>query len=87
MKTNESIVQEEHLPQFERQIERAAGEIEITEDYAGTPYKLEEVLERAEKEYILRVLKQCENNKTKAAKIMDVSLRSLYYKLEKYAIE
>lgn len=87
MKANESIIQEEHLPQFERQVERSAGEIEITEDYTGTPYKLEEVLERAEKEYILRVLKQCENNKTKAAKMMDVSLRSLYYKIEKYALE
>lgn len=40
-----------------------------------------------EKEHIQRALKVCQGNKTQAAKILGISLRSLYRKLEKYEIE
>lgn len=86
MKTNETIVLELHLPQFERQMEKAINASVESYDYAQAGTNLDEVLERAEKRYIQQVLKQCDNNKTKAAKILGVSLRSLYYKLDKYNI-
>jgi len=86
MKTNETIILQWHLPQIVQR-EGAVGRLmEELDDYTESGVNLEEVLERAEKRYIMQILKQCENNKTKAAKILDVSLRSLYYKLEKYGI-
>jgi transcriptional regulator with PAS, ATPase and Fis domain len=45
------------------------------------------VVEKAEKEHIAKVMKECGNNKTKAARLMNISLRSLYYKLERYGLE
>lgn len=44
---------------------------------------LKEAMVEAEAEYITRVLEQCEGNRTEAAKRLGISLRSLYYKLEK----
>lgn len=87
MKTNESVILKSHLPQFEKQGRMTADAMEELDDYADTDMELETVVEKAEKKYIRQVLKRCGNNKTKAAKILNVSLRSLYYKLEKYQIE
>ncbi len=42
-------------------------------------------LEDVERIHVLRVLEACGGNKTEAAKRLDVSLRSLYRKLEKFA--
>ena len=48
---------------------------------------LEQLIEKIEKEYISHVLRHCNNNKTQAAKVLDISLRNLYYKLEKYNLK
>ncbi|MDF2521218.1 MAG: sigma-54-dependent transcriptional regulator [Clostridia bacterium] len=87
MRINEAVILDSHLPLFERQTEKIVTQSTGADDNADTSMKLEAVVEKAEKEYIKLVLKQCEGNKTKAAKLLDVSLRSLYYKLEKYGIE
>lgn len=87
MRINEAVILDFHLPLFERQTEKTLVQNQRTDESADTSMKLETVVERAEKEYIMQMLKQCEGNKTKAAKLLDVSLRSLYYKLEKYGIE
>jgi PAS domain S-box-containing protein len=86
MKTNEAVILEPHLPQIERQLEPPKNTVEESYDDAELGANLDEVLERAEKKYLAKVLKECENNKTKAARILNVSLRSLYYKLDKYNI-
>ena len=86
MKTNEAIIMEAHIPRMGSHIERSVSSVEELDEYIEAGAHLEEVLEKAEKKYIQQILKQCENNKTKAAKILNVSLRSLYYKLEKYNI-
>ncbi|MDF2890447.1 MAG: sigma-54-dependent transcriptional regulator [Clostridia bacterium] len=86
MKTNEAIIMEGHIPRMGSRIEQSVSSVEELDEYTEVGTNLEEVLEKAEKKYIQQILKQCENNKTKAAKILNVSLRSLYYKLEKYNI-
>ena len=86
METNEAVISEAHIPQMERQIERSANLTEELDDYTEIGASLEEILEKAEKKYIQQILKQCENNKTTAAKTLNVSLRSLYYKLDKYGL-
>jgi PAS domain S-box-containing protein len=86
MKTNEVVITEAHIPRMGTQMERYANSIESLDENMETGANLEEVLEKAEKRYIQQILMQCENNKTKAARILNVSLRSLYYKLEKFGI-
>ncbi len=45
---------------------------------------LQEMLNEHEKHVIIRALRLNEGNRTKTAKALGVSIRSLYYKLEKY---
>ncbi|WP_433743051.1 sigma 54-interacting transcriptional regulator [Falsibacillus pallidus] len=56
----------------------------ITVDPEGK--SLAELVERFEKEHIENVLRQNNGNKTATAKQLDVSIRNLYYKLDKYKI-
>ncbi|MGE0711615.1 MAG: sigma-54-dependent transcriptional regulator [Planctomycetota bacterium] len=44
-------------------------------------------LEDVERDHIARVLAECEGNKTEAAKKLDISLRSLYRKLDKFGLK
>jgi transcriptional regulator with PAS, ATPase and Fis domain len=87
MRINETVILETHLPQFERLM--AAGNMPITSDesYEGMSVTLEDIVEKSEKRHIVQIMKECNNNKTKASKLLDISLRSLYYKLEKYGLE
>jgi len=39
-----------------------------------------------EKEHIRRALNLCSGNKTKAAKMLGISLRNLYRKIERYGL-
>ncbi|WLD91977.1 sigma-54-dependent Fis family transcriptional regulator [Alkalihalobacillus sp. AL-G] len=48
---------------------------------------LQSQMEVYEKEVLQTTLDHCENNKTKTAKLLGISLRNLYYKLDKYSIE
>ncbi len=47
---------------------------------------LEPAVERLERRYIGKALEHCDGNKTKAARLLDISERTLWYKLKKYAI-
>ncbi|MBD1372996.1 sigma-54-dependent transcriptional regulator [Hazenella sp. IB182357] len=47
---------------------------------------LKEALHKYEKSYVQKIFEQCGHNKTETAKRLGVSIRSLYYKLEKYEL-
>ncbi|MEA3422957.1 MAG: sigma-54-dependent Fis family transcriptional regulator [Bacillota bacterium] len=49
--------------------------------------KLRNVVESTEKKFIERILNENNYNRTMAAKSLGISVRSLYYKIEKYGIE
>ncbi len=88
MKFNETIIKSDHLPknsesQVEKKIEKVL-DIDVKEDET---LSLENVVEKVEKEYIEKVLRKNNNNKTKTAKELEVSIRNLYYKIRKYEIE
>lgn len=87
MKASEMIIQNHHLPQFEKQQDKAAGYIDSAGEEYPISMDLKEVIEAAEKKHIMQVLSEYDNNKTKAARILDISLRSLYYKMEKYGLD
>jgi len=86
MKTSETVIQENHLPQFEKLLEKGEVSIAYNDTYQEISMTLENIVEQAEKRHIAQVMKECGNNKTKAAKLMDISLRSLYYKLERHGL-
>lgn len=85
MKMTEKTIQKRHLPKFDLGDERIniPSETEFSEMETMT---LEQLTDRIESEYIVHVLKLCDNNKTQAAKVLKISLRNLYYKLEKHGI-
>lgn len=47
---------------------------------------LEEQIHHFEKQIIEQALENCQHNKTKTAKMLNISIRNLYYKLEKYEL-
>jgi PAS domain S-box-containing protein len=69
------------------------GELE-TEPYSEGEYdeqnlnieSLDSYMEEKEKEYIIKALCRNEGNKTKTAKELNISIRSLYYRLERHGI-
>ncbi|WP_432403679.1 sigma 54-interacting transcriptional regulator [Wukongibacter sp. M2B1] len=88
MKFNETIIKSYHLPknnenQVEKNIVRGL-EIYGKEDEI---HSLENVVEKVEREYIEKILRKNNNNKTKTAKELEISIRNLYYKIRKYGIE
>ena len=85
MKTGEPVIQTSHLPMFENQTGKNK-ESDDCPEYSDA-LSLNDMLEETEKKYLLTVMEQCNNNKTKAAKRMNVSIRCLYYKLSKYGVE
>lgn len=87
MRTNDTVILENHLPKFERFVDEPRIPVVPEESQEEVFLTLEKVMEQSEKSYIMQIMKQCGNNKTKAAKLMNISLRSLYYKLEKYGLE
>ncbi len=89
MKYSETIIKEEHLPklfyndhlQFNKD-SRIGSRIKY-ENNEG----LKEIMDRLEKEVIINALKRNNGNRTVTARELQVSVRNLYYKIEKYAIE
>lgn len=84
MNINERVIQAEHLPQL------LAGKKNLngmeTRAQEGELVTLSDVVDRAEADYIKNVYARLNKNKTETAKVLGISLRSLYYKMEKYKI-
>lgn len=90
MKYSETIIEEDHLPkllyddilQFNRE-----NRIEAIEHRGIKVESLKEIIERLERETIIASLKRNNYNRTATAKELQISIRNLYYKIEKYEIE
>ncbi len=87
MKLTEKTITVNHLPRIDalegQEIAVHVEEIDLDVELLS----LSEVVEKVEAEHIKRMLKTCNNNKTQTAKSLGVSIRSLYYKIDKYGIE
>lgn len=83
MNFNETIITALHLPALGN--EKAPHHFEKTESI--TVKSLSLVVDDVEKAYIAKVLKLNNYNKTKTAKELDISIRSLYNKIEKYNLQ
>ncbi|WP_081562300.1 sigma-54 interaction domain-containing protein [Clostridium formicaceticum] len=89
MKYSEKIIEEEHLPKFiHKDVSFLISEKENIDNTAkGEDKSLKEMVAKAEKAYIKEVLKKYRGNRTLAAQELQISLRNLYYKIEKYEID
>ncbi|MBE3571105.1 MAG: sigma 54-interacting transcriptional regulator [Bacillales bacterium] len=83
---NETEIDFMHLPELNNKQPNEISQIEeeMLEPFEAT---LNEQLEQYEERIIRQTLFKCNGNKTKTAKALGISVRNLYYKLEKYGIE
>ncbi|RHW41130.1 PAS domain S-box protein [Neobacillus notoginsengisoli] len=83
---NETVIDVRHLPELKKRAmnqSNSAG----PQNFDHPPLPLAEMLERYEAAIISQAMAQTNGNKTKAAKLLGLSIRNLYYKLEKYQLE
>lgn len=80
MNINEKILTEKNIPLNMIKTE-AKNEVAIE---SGSP--LQEQLDTVERSILQRAIEQNHGNKSKTAKSLDISLRTLYYKLEKFGL-
>jgi two-component system, NtrC family, response regulator AtoC len=65
---------------------RPPREPDTPDSSEDSPPPLREAVERAERQAILAALRSTGDNKTRAAKLLGISVRTLWYKLEKHGI-
>lgn len=82
MNINEKVLTEKNIPLNMIKASEARNEVAIE---SGSP--LQEQLDTVERGILQRALEQNKGNKSKTAKALDVSLRTLYYKLEKFGLD
>jgi len=80
MGPEERLIEMKHLPEKAEVSE--ISNIETLELRA-----LKDMVESYEKQVIQEALKKSGGDKSKAAEILDVSVRTLYYKMERYGID
>lgn len=81
MQINDKVLTEEHIPRNMLRAAEAKHEVTIE---SSVP--LQEQLDSVERGILHHALTQFKGNKSKTAKQMEISLRTLYYKLEKYGL-
>ncbi|MBU9672744.1 sigma-54-dependent Fis family transcriptional regulator [Planococcus sp. CP5-4] len=81
MQMNDKTMTEEHIPLDMLKAKEAKNEVVIP---ASAP--LQEQLETVERGILHRALEEAKGNKSKTAKQLQISLRTLYYKLEKFGL-
>lgn len=84
MNINERVIMPEHLPHLVTNKIIPVNNCVVEKEERLT--KLSNVIDKAESDYIKNVYFSLNKNKTETAKVLGISLRSLYYKMEKYGI-
>jgi transcriptional regulator with PAS, ATPase and Fis domain len=82
MEMNEQLIDVEHIPTLERKKKVAPND----EKKVATDKSLAVLLEEHEKKILAQALAENKGSRTKTAKQLGISIRSFYYKLEKYQL-
>jgi PAS domain S-box-containing protein len=86
MKNNETLIDVKHLPELKNKFKSTKVHYkENPEQIENRP--LSEMVEQYEAHIIQQTLNRLNGNKTLTAKTLGLSVRNLYYKLEKYKLE
>ncbi|WP_078811199.1 sigma-54 interaction domain-containing protein [Selenihalanaerobacter shriftii] len=84
------LIKAEHLPQLQNKNQKD-NQLEVeninSKEVDLEDKTLKEIINKAEKKAIINALKKTKGNRTKAAKKLDISVRSLYYKLDKFNLK
>ncbi len=87
MSIGEEIIRTQHVPPLGWGVHVSSLEEEKPLSAEATGIEtLRTAVEKAEIEVIKRALERTSYNKTRAAKLLDISIRSLYYKMHKYGL-
>jgi len=81
MRPQDNVMETGHLPLMAQE---AAGAIPVV---SGPVRPLKNVVDEAEKNAVERALLETNGSRTKAASLLNISMRSLFYKLEKHGIK
>lgn len=84
MQFNERLIEVKHLPVIGQSVEH---DVPDQEEEVIEVVALQERMALHERRYIQRILKKNKGNKVKTAKDLEVSIRNLYYKINKYQLE
>jgi len=85
MRFNERIITKKNLPIVDQMTNESDEYIPIKKNVSEAP--LQEKMDAYEKEYIINILNQHSGNKVKTAASLEISIRNLYYKLNKHNIK
>ncbi|WP_353892357.1 sigma-54-dependent Fis family transcriptional regulator [Proteinivorax hydrogeniformans] len=83
MDFSETLLDDNHLPHLDGTTPSSLKRVVNDKRHLS----LDEVIAATEKDYILKILRNNNNNKTQTAKDLKVSIRTLYNKLEKYNVQ
>jgi transcriptional regulator with PAS, ATPase and Fis domain len=83
---NEDIIRKEHIPDISGENNEEAEVITKPDNYSLSNNSLKEIVKTTEKQVIQQALKETNGNRKKAADILGIAVRSLYYKMKQYDI-
>lgn len=86
MKLNETMLEERHLPRFFDGGQGLTGKMEVQQDNGAQMRNLATIVEEAERQGIEASLQRNGGNRSQTARELNISIRSLYYKMDKYHI-
>lgn len=86
MKNFETLIDVQHLPLLNNKQMETKGSFQTNKGQSWDR-PLNELVEQYEARIIMQTLKRLKGNKTLTAKTLGVSVRNLYYKIEKYKLE
>jgi PAS domain S-box-containing protein len=81
MRPQETVMDLEHLPVL------PCEKISYAPPLSVQVQSLEKTVSEAEKGAVMRALQETKGNRTKAAALLGISMRSLFYKIEKYGLK
>jgi transcriptional regulator with PAS, ATPase and Fis domain len=81
MRPQDTFMELEHLPLL------PCEKMVYASTLPGVVLPLEKVVADAERGAIMRALQETKGNRTKAAALLGISMRSLFYKIEKYGLK
>ena len=84
MEFNERVMRKKHLPPLDLSRAKEGQDLEGRLESGTDIQPLKDVIQQFEKNYLKKVYEKTNKNKTETAKALGISVRSLYYKLEKY---
>lgn len=88
MKLNETMIEEHHIPDFIESYNQGSKDSPLKKDHLQSENEpLSEQMDRYEHQIIKQALMKNSGIKTNTAKMLGVSVRNLYYKMEKHGLE